>query len=214
MEDDKRKEAVEAQQEHAVRTGRKRDHSRDDAILDATIEILAEVGYVGMTVEMVAQRAKAGKATVYRRWRSKAALVTAAIARIRDHSASTDSLPDTGSLRDDLLTLFAPGTPAAQRHRLHIMMGITSFLVYNETPDPVGNDAIVEPWARACRTLIRRSAERGEIHTGGLDVETLSRFIPSMAVCRAVLERQPADQAFLTRLIDGVFMPNLLASAR
>ncbi len=48
--------------------GRKRDPKRDIVILDAAIDVLAELGYNGMTMDMIASRAKAGKATVYRRW--------------------------------------------------------------------------------------------------------------------------------------------------
>ena len=59
----------------AVRPGRRRDHTRDADILTAAIEVLAEEGYDGMTIDMVAARAKAGKATVYRRWASKGELV-------------------------------------------------------------------------------------------------------------------------------------------
>ena len=62
------------------RLGRKRDHTRDAEILDATIEVLAETGSDGMTIDMVAARAKAGKATVYRRWASKPDLVLDAVA--------------------------------------------------------------------------------------------------------------------------------------
>ena len=61
------------------RPGRKRDHSRDPEILQCTIDVLAETGFEGMTIEMVAARAKAGKATLYRRWASKGELVVDAV---------------------------------------------------------------------------------------------------------------------------------------
>ena len=64
----------------AVKLGRRRDHSRDPEILDAAIDVLAETGFDGMTIDMVAARAKAGKATIYRRWPSKADLVLDAVA--------------------------------------------------------------------------------------------------------------------------------------
>ena len=62
------------------RLGRKRDHTRDPEILDAALDVLAETGYDGMTIDMVAARAKAGKATLYRRWSSKTELVLDAVA--------------------------------------------------------------------------------------------------------------------------------------
>ena len=52
--------------EDTPKLGRKRDHTRDPEILDAALEILAETGYDAMTIDMIAARAKAGKATLYR----------------------------------------------------------------------------------------------------------------------------------------------------
>jgi AcrR family transcriptional regulator len=84
----------------AVRAGRPIDHTRDAAILAATRELICEVGYDRLTVEAVALRAHAGKATLYRRWPSKAALVLDAMRERHDDVAA---LPDTGELRSDLI---------------------------------------------------------------------------------------------------------------
>ncbi|HEV7622960.1 MAG TPA: helix-turn-helix domain-containing protein, partial [Amnibacterium sp.] len=79
--------------QRAVKTGRKRDHTRDPEILTAAIDVLAEVGYERMTVDMVAARAKAGKATLYRRWPSKADLVIDAVARMTKGDIDYADLP-------------------------------------------------------------------------------------------------------------------------
>src|SRR3954467_1290919 len=88
--------------------GRRRDHTRDAEILDAALEVLAETGYDGMTIDMVAARAKAGKATLYRRWASKSDLVIDAVGCMKKGVYDLDNLPDTGSLRGDLLALIKP----------------------------------------------------------------------------------------------------------
>src|SRR5580693_10631580 len=85
------------------RTGRPRDEGREQAIRDAAIELLAEVGYDAMSIEAVAVRARSSKATIYRRWPGKAELVAEAIRR-RSEPALQD-IPDTGSLRSDLRVL-------------------------------------------------------------------------------------------------------------
>src|ERR1700712_1282335 len=85
--------------------GRKRDHSRDAEILQAALDVLAETGYDGMTIDMVAARAQAGKATLYRRWPSKAELVLDAVACMKQSDLHPDELPDTGTLRGDLLSM-------------------------------------------------------------------------------------------------------------
>ena len=77
--------------------GRPRSEEAHQAILDATVELLAEVGFSALTVEGVAQRAGVGKATIYRRWPSKLPLVVEAfggLPRLED--------VDTGDLADDL----------------------------------------------------------------------------------------------------------------
>src|SRR3954452_15398565 len=85
--------------------GRRRDHTRDAEILDAALDVLAETGYDGMTVDMVAARAKAGKATLYRRWPSKPDLVLDAVACMKANDVDLTALPDTGTLRGDLVAM-------------------------------------------------------------------------------------------------------------
>ncbi|HET7035203.1 MAG TPA: TetR/AcrR family transcriptional regulator [Thermomicrobiaceae bacterium] len=81
--------------------GRPRSRAAQQAILDATLELLAESGFEGMSVEAVAERAGVGKATIYRRWKSKQELVAAALATID----AQVTVPDTGSTRGDLQAL-------------------------------------------------------------------------------------------------------------
>ena len=81
------------------RSGRRRDPARDAAILAATLAAFAEDGYAGVSIEGVAARAGVGKATIYRRYPSKAQLVVEAV---RVGACLDDHLPDTGDLRSDL----------------------------------------------------------------------------------------------------------------
>lgn len=78
-----------------------RGAARENAILDAVIELIAEVGYERITVDAIAARAHASKATMYRRWAGKAELVADALRRQAQGDAP--AVPDTGSLRSDLL---------------------------------------------------------------------------------------------------------------
>jgi AcrR family transcriptional regulator len=92
--------SVEAQQRSAPRPG---SHSaaREQAILAAAAELVVEVGYERVTVDAIAARAHASKSTMYRKWPGKAELVADALRRQAEGSAT--ELPDTGSLRSDLL---------------------------------------------------------------------------------------------------------------
>ena len=83
-----------------ARTGRPRDADREDAILAATRALVAEIGYERLTIEAVAARARASKATIYRRWPGKAELVAEAL---RCRPQATRVMPDTGDLREDVV---------------------------------------------------------------------------------------------------------------
>ena len=80
--------------------GRPRSAEADRAILRAAVDLLADEGYGGVTMEGVAARAGVGKATVYRRWPCKSALVVDAVTACRERGVQP---PDTGSARQDLL---------------------------------------------------------------------------------------------------------------
>jgi AcrR family transcriptional regulator len=86
----------------AARSGRPRDPSRDEAIFAATLALFAEDGYAGVSIEGVAARAGVGKATIYRRYSSKAQLLVDAM---QVCVGATEELPDTGDLRADLTTM-------------------------------------------------------------------------------------------------------------
>lgn len=197
-------------QEKTVRAGgRKRDASRDKAILDAAISVVAEVGYVGLTMDAVASRAGASKATLYRRWDSKTALILDAMAKLQDASNILRNPPNTGNLRDDLIMLFFTDSDKTTDQQLRVLMGLVSVIAYEESVAELGDTAIIAPWATACRTVIERAAARGEVSIVGVDVDLLSRVIPSMAVSHTIMQRRIADREFLTALVDGVLLPAL-----
>lgn len=191
-----------------VRLGRKRDHTRDAAILDAAIEVLGEVGYAAMTMDTVALKARAGKATVYRRWSSKEELVLDAVARLRLQQVPLDPLPDTGTLRGDLVALFRPESEAEGERRDKAAAGLVSMLSHHSTFAEAAHSALVDPWADAHRTLMRRAVDRGEV-AATVDIETICQVLPTMAAYRALVQRRPFDRDFLLASIDGVLMPAL-----
>src|SRR5260370_11663714 len=98
-----------------TRRGRPRDPAVDEAILAAAIDLLAEAGYARLTMDQVAARAGVGKASLYLRWPNKVALVAEAI---QHRSAVVPEVPDTGSLREDMLAFLLGllrGRSAGQR---------------------------------------------------------------------------------------------------
>jgi AcrR family transcriptional regulator len=186
--------------------GRRRDPTRDAEILDAALEVLAETGYDGMTVDMVAARAKAGKATVYRRWASKGELVVDAIACMKKNDIDLEHLPDTGTLRGDLVAMIRPHAIQDGAKKLQVMAGITSMLARDPQLVDAVTAAIVEPRASLNRVFMQRAIERGEI-SADTDVDTLAMIMPSMTAYRVLILQKPVDREFLLSLIDGVLLP-------
>ena len=190
----------------APRPGRKRDHSRDRQILDAALEVLAETGYDGMTIEAVATRAQAGKATLYRRWPSKDELVIEAVACMKATDVAEGQLPDTGTLRGDLVAMIRPQSIEDGTRKLRVMAGLISMLSRKPELAEMAHQAIVEPRAGANRVLIRRAMDRGEI-PADRDVDALALILPSMSAYRVLMMQLPVDRDFLVSLIDNVLLP-------
>lgn len=194
--------------DHHTKLGRKRDHTRDPEILDAALAVLSESGYDAMTMDMVATRAKAGKATLYRRWPSKAELVIEAVACMKQGMNAIENAPDTGTLRGDLVGLIRPHSLEDSERKMQVMGGLVSMLSRDPQLADAVNEAITEPRARLNRLLMERAAARGEI-SADADLDTISHIGPSMTAYRTLVQRKPVDRAFLIGLIDGVVLPAL-----
>ncbi len=190
----------------AAKLGRKRDHTRDPEILDAALAVLAETGYEGMTIDMVATRAKAGKATLYRRWPSKAALVVEAVACMKNTNYDFDSLPDTGTLRGDLVALTKPHAIVAGGKDMQVVAGIVSMLSREPDLGDAFRAAFIEPRAAAYKLLMQRAIDRGEI-PADVDVETLASIGPAVAMYRSILLQKPVDREFSIHMIDNIVLP-------
>jgi len=191
--------------------GRKRDHTRDPEILEAALDVLAETGYDGMTIDMVAARAKAGKATLYRRWSSKGDLVVDAVACMK--SVDLTTLPDTGTLRGDLVAMIRPHSIDDAQRKLKIMTGLLTMLSKDPELSDTAMAAIMQPRVEANKILLRRAVDRGEI-PASTDIDTLAVVSQAMATYRVMILRKPVDREFILSVIDGVVLPAVGLSDR
>jgi len=191
----------------AARPGRKRDHTRDAVILESTLAVLAELGYEGMTIDLVAAHAGMARATVYRRWPTKVDLVVDAVTRLSQGDADVAQLPDTGTLRGDLLAMIRPFDDAQQQVRIQAMVSLVAVARSDHRLAEIAKDAGIGPWIHASRVLIQRAVDRGE-YPPPADPDTLAEVIPMLCVSRA-LQRLPITREFSIGLIDGVILPAL-----
>jgi AcrR family transcriptional regulator len=187
------------------RGGRPRDEAREQAILEAAIEVLSEVGYEAMSIEAVAMRAKSSKATIYRRWPGKAQLVADAMRRRTE--PALDDLPDTGSLRGDLLRLV---------HRMFAGIngadgGLICGLAVAVRSDPEFGRLLAththDNKMRSVIEIVSRSVSRGEIPPG-TDPNLILEVAPGVALFHQ-MSGQPLDAAFADHLVDRILIPLL-----
>lgn len=197
----------------APRLGRKRDLSRDPEILEAALDVLAETGFERMTIDEVAARARAGKATLYRRWPSKAELVIDAIACLKKGAYDLAALPDTGTLRGDLVAMIKEPSIADAQRKMQVMAGIVSMLSTSPELADVAEEALVAPRRAANRVLIERAIARGEV-TDAIDVDLISSVSSAMVAQRLLVERKPVTRAFLLSIIDLIVLPAVGLRAR
>lgn len=186
--------------------GRKRDNTRDPEILEAALDVLAEAGYDGMTIDMVAARAKAGKATLYRRWASKPELVLDAVACMKSKGIDLTSPPDTGTLRGDLVAMVKSPTLQESERKLKVMAGIVSMIARDPDLAAAAREALIEPRSAANRIVFQRAIDRGEI-PADCDIETLCMVGPAMIAYRVLMLRQPVDRTVMLEIIDHVILP-------
>lgn len=191
--------------------GRKLDRTRDGQILDAALAVLAESGYERMTIDIVAARAGAARATVYRRWPTKADLVLDAVTRMTGSDIDPDALPDTGNFRGDMAAATVDQTLEQQQLRIRVLTALLSLGRTDPRLADAATTAGIGPWIAATRTLMQRAVDRGEFPPA--DVGTLAQVIPMMCIARAV-QQQPITREFGLALVDGVIIPAMRGGDR
>ncbi len=179
------------------RRGRPRRADADEASIRATIELLQELGVAGLSMDLLAQRAGVGKATIYRRWDSKEAVILHAL-RVSDTPIPE---PDEGNLRADLtayldavVTHYRPG-PGSD-----ILPHLIEASCYDEDLR-----ASLDEHTRQRQAMIRRLLGRG-IARGELppeaDVDVLVDVLIGPYVYRRLMTGAPLDDDFTQRLVD------------
>jgi AcrR family transcriptional regulator len=177
---------------------------RETELLAVTLQLLQEHGYERLTVDAVAAKARASKATVYRRWPSKAELVLAAfIEGIRQVAVP----PDTGTLRDDLLRL---GEVICQQAHQHA--GTIRAVLVEVSRNPALNDVMQHHFINQRKALIghvlRQAVDRGEIDEAAINDE-LWDLLPGYLIFRSIIPSRPPTHHTVQAVVDDVMIPSL-----
>ena len=177
---------------------------RECELLAVTLRLLQEHGYDGLTVDAVASAAKASKATLYRRWPTKAELVLAAFV---EGTRQVAVAPETGSLRGDLLRLGEVVCAHASAHASTIRA------VLSEVSHATRLDAILQQQFFIERKalmehVLAQAVARGEIDAAAVSDELLD-LLPGYLVYRTVLSGRGPTRDTVAELVDNVLIPSL-----
>ena len=183
--------------------------AREEELLAITLELLRESGYDRLTVDEVAARAHASKATVYRRWPSKADLVVAAFSHGVRQVARP---PDTGSLRGDLLRL---GDLITEQVRLHgsAVAGMLPEIQRSERLRAVFEQEFFHERRALIHEVLRHAVDRGEIEPDVISDEIWD-VLPGYLVFRSMVPGRAPTSDTVLALVDEVLLPSLTREIR
>ncbi len=186
--------------------GRPLDIGRENAILDAALQVLSEVGYDRLTVTAVHQRAHASAKTVYRRWSGKEELMTAALQRMVARSErEPEDVHDTGSLRGDLV---ANLRPSGHESTPHLARGLLTAAGVSGELGRLALNLLRSQQARMTTIILTRAVVRDEI---GPDVDPVlvADLTRGMTMQHLLVGDGPAriDDDFVGTLVDRVLLP-------
>jgi len=183
-----------------------RGAERETAILRATLELLAESGYDQLTIDAVAARARSSKATIYRRWPDKAALVVTAIRRHAGQPAT--AAPDTGSLRSDLLAALYAMRASLAGQDAALILGLIGAMHRDPELASAVREQVLQAKREVFGAVIARAAARGDA-PAATDAELLAEICSAVLFSRLLVTGEPLDDAFTQHLVDAVLMPAL-----
>lgn len=196
--------AERRQQVATSRLGRPRDPRRDDAILDAVVELLRDAGSGRVGMREVAERSGTSLATIYRRWPSREDMLLDALARVITEGAP---VPDTGDLRGDLLAVI----DAIRRGRkafLESLPGIFAEGAANPQFWTAVRSRLLGVADQALRTVLRRARANGQVAPGA-DLRLAADATIALFMRQVIVHGRPPPRSYATRIVDHALLPML-----
>ena len=183
---------------------RRRGKELEDAILQAAWNELLSVGYQHFTVEGVVRRAQTSRSVVYRRWNNRIDLFEAALLHYFENNSP--DIPDTGSLRDDMIELLIQ--VSEKRFSLMIVFLTQMSEYFHETSSrPIDlKEKVVERSHHVIDAIVKQAIQRGDLEDRPLPARVL--FLPfDMMRNEISLTLEPMPRSHIVEIIDQLFMP-------
>jgi AcrR family transcriptional regulator len=188
----------------AMPAQRRRGEALESALLDAVWAELADRGYDELTIDAVATRAQTSRAVLYRRWPGKPELVLAALV----HQAKTEpvAIPDTGSLRGDVVALLREANKVRARLVTQLLTRLGAF--YTDAGTNLaelsayvqgGRDAVLDE-------IIQRAVARGEVQPGQVSGR-VARLPVDLFRHELLMTFRPVADGVIEEIVDDIFLP-------
>ncbi|UUZ59985.1 TetR-like C-terminal domain-containing protein [Nocardioides sp. B-3] len=175
---------------------------REQEILQATLDVLAEVGYDRLTMDAVASAAKASKATLYRRWNGKVSPVIDALLSQKQPS----EVPDTGTLRGDLIAAYCGMGGFGDARAVSTFTSVLTAMVRDEEFAEAYRRDVLGPKVAASSAIYARALERGELGEGA-DVSVPAPALAGIVMHRFFLHGEEPNEERIARIIDQIIIP-------
>jgi AcrR family transcriptional regulator len=189
------------------RGGRPRDPSRDGVIRAAILRLLADVGYGALTMDAVAAEAGVGKATIYRRWRTKQDLV---VDTISDLNREVASPADTGSLEGDLRAMMRSLVDVVTGPTGAATLSLLSTVPHHPALARAFHTGPLAVWRQAFEQIWSRAEQRGEVGPG-LAGSIVAESTSALLTQRWLLTGEPVDYAYADQVAETIVLPLIRA---
>ncbi len=174
-----------------------------------TLALVAERGFENLTMDQIAEATRSSKATLYRQWGSKVALVAEALrCSTLDPAVAGDSPADTGTLAGDLRELLARRSRALDRET-DLVGSILHAVKSDATLRAAVRDQVVAAVTERLEVVLRRAMARGEIPAGHPALPFVPLVLMAPFILRHLLDDQPVDDDYLAGYLDAVVLPAL-----
>ncbi len=180
--------------------GRPRSPEVREKILKAAYEMLIEVGFMNLTIEGVAARSGVGKPTIYRRWKTKAALAMDAFLEAVNPELA---FPDTGKVAEDLREQMQKIVRLMNSPRGEVLANVIGCGQADEELIAAFRENWLTPRRKDAKRIFQKGVERGELREG-MNVEVVIDALYSPLFYRLLLKHQPLTKKLVNELVDVV----------
>jgi AcrR family transcriptional regulator len=179
------------------------------AIFQATLAELAEVGYSRLAMERIAARAGASKTSLYKRWPSRAELVVAAL---QHQGAQPEAAPDTGNLRDDVLTLLRRAAARLDGVFGEAVRGLMAETLTDPDRTAALRPNMFSPRDRLMVEILDRATARGDISADAVNPQLIG-LAPALVDHHFLIHGAPIPDDVLVGIVDAILLPLLTRNA-